>query len=149
MTNSGVTRARLIGLLVVLTVFGAGFAAGAAWNRSRPRTVTMTVEARRAIPDDLMRLGLSEEQTRRIRTILDDRGDRAVTILNEVTPRLRAAMDTLNSEVRAVLTPAQRVALDASGRHQSPFEIRIKRKGESGVETVDTLEPAPRPAPKP
>lgn len=59
----------------------------------------------------------------------------------EVAERLRAASDSVDAELRAILTTEQRARLD-SLRRQPMF--MIKRKTAGNVTTVDTVFPGRR-----
>jgi hypothetical protein len=53
------------------------------------------------------RLGLTEEQQQVVREILERRQVESDSIMAEVFPRLRAALDSTLMELRAVLSPEQ------------------------------------------
>ena len=123
MTLSPVARSRLLGSLVVVLAFVAGVATGMAIER-RPRAgmnVTFTATATNRLPRELERLGLTEAQQGELRTILMRGRDRVLTVVHDFDPRMRAAMDSTNAEIDAVLTAAQRASLAAYRRDHPPF----------------------------
>lgn len=62
---------------------------------------------------------------------------RSQQIMMEVAERLRAVSDSLDAELRAILTPAQRLRLD-SLRQEPQFMLRRKVTTPRGT-SVDTL----------
>jgi len=105
---------RLLGALVLIATFAAGWMASSAWNRPRRNEVTVNVRLSTRLPPELTALGLSSTQTDSLRRILVD-GNRDVRgILREFDPRIRAAVDSVEARIRAVLTPVQRARFDAS-----------------------------------
>ena len=57
-------------------------------------------------------LDLDEEQREMIRDILDSRRERADAILERIGPTLKAELDSMNIEIRAILNPDQQLLLD-------------------------------------
>ena len=126
MTNGleSLGRVRTQGLLLLVVAFAAGIAAGAAFENvrageppplnPRPREgFGMRGRGMDGLPPMFGQLGLSEEQDTQIRDILLRRRPATEAIMAETMPRLRALMDSVQAEVRAVLTDAQRVQLDS------------------------------------
>jgi hypothetical protein len=121
MTQSSIVRSRVLGSLVVALAFVAGVATGVAFER-RPRPgVNVTLTATNAMPRELDRLGLTGTQEVEIRTILTRGRDRVLTVVRDFDPRMRAAMDSTNAEIDAVLTAAQRASLAAYRRDHPLF----------------------------
>lgn len=58
------------------------------------------------------RLGLSEDQLNRIHQIMEDRRAASSEILQELGPRLRSAIDSLELEIREVLSDDQQALFD-------------------------------------
>src|SRR5690349_24310048 len=105
MTVSSIVRARLLGSVVVVLAFVAGIVAGMAIER-RPRSglnVTVTALATNALPRELERLALTDAQAGQMRVILDRGRERVFAVVHDFDPRMRAAMDSTNAEIDAVL----------------------------------------------
>lgn len=132
MTTSPFVRARLLGALVVVLAFAAGVVTGMAIER-RPRpglNVTVTAMMTNALPRELERLGLSTAQEGEVRTILLRGRDRVLAVVHDFDPRMKAAMDSTNAEIDAVLTAAQRSSLAEYRRTHPPLlDERVIRKG--------------------
>ena len=132
MTISPIVRARWLGFLVVVLAFVAGIVTGMAIER-RPRSglnVTVTAMTTNAMPRELERLGLTDRQEGEIRTILERGRDRVFAVVHDFDPRMRAAMDSTNAEIDAVLTAAQRTSLDAYRKtHPAFFNQRVMKRG--------------------
>jgi hypothetical protein len=131
MTMSPIVRARLLGALVVVLAFVAGVATGIAFER-RPRpgvNVMLTATASNAMPRELERLDLTEVQRGAIRTILVRGRDRVIAVVHDFDPRMKAAVDSTDREIDAVLTELQRASLAAYRRDHPPFmDRRIIKK---------------------
>lgn len=109
-------RARIVGAVVLLAVFVAGFMAGVAW-RDRPRAsspVNVDVQLSTRLPRELTRLDLDATQEDSLRAVLRRGNARVRSVLAEIQPRMHAALDSVDAEVDAVLTPEQRARLRAS-----------------------------------
>jgi hypothetical protein len=136
MTMSPIVRARLLGSLVVVAAFAAGVATGMAYHR-RPRAgfnVTVTATATNAVPRELEQLGLTDVQRTELRRVLTRGRERVLTVVREFDPAMRAAMDTTEIEVGAVLTEPQRAALAAYRREHPMFKDERILKGPDGKE---------------
>lgn len=123
MTLTPIGRSRLLGAVVVVLAFVAGIATGIALER-RPRqglNVTLTATTSNQLPRELDRLDLTAAQEGEIRTILMRGRDRVLTVVHDFDPRMKAAMDSTNMEIDAVLTAAQRASLTAYRRDHPPF----------------------------
>ena len=123
MTTAPIARARLLGLLVVVLAFAAGVMTGVAVER-RPRpglSVTFTATASDRMPRELEQLDLTDAQKVQIRSILVRGRDRVLGVVRDFQPRMRAAMDSTNSEIDAVLTPPQRESLAEYRRAHPPI----------------------------
>jgi hypothetical protein len=66
---------------------------------------------------------------------------RSERAMRDVAERLQNVSDSVDAELRAILTPSQRARLD-SLRRQPMF--MLKRKTRGNATTVDTLFPTPR-----
>ena len=131
MTMSPIVRARLLGSLVVALAFVAGVVTGVAVER-RPHVglnVTFTATASDKLPRELTELDLTPAQETEIRQILVRGRDRVLTVIHEFEPGMKAAMDSTNGEIDAVLTPAQRTSLAAYRREHPPVVNQKVIKG--------------------
>ncbi|HUQ82856.1 MAG TPA: hypothetical protein VM076_17020 [Gemmatimonadaceae bacterium] len=136
MTMSPIVRARLLGSLVVILAFVAGVATGIAYQR-RPReglNVMVTATATNAMPRELEQLGLTDAQRTELRQVLTRGRDRVLTVVRQFDPAMRAAMDTTEIEVGAVLTEPQRAALAAYRREHPQRKDERIIKGPDGKE---------------
>jgi hypothetical protein len=123
MTMTPIVRARLLGAVVVVLAFVAGVVTGVAVER-RPRpgvNVMVTAMATNAMPRELERLNLTDPQRGEIRTILTRGRDRVFTVVHDFDPRMKAAVDSTDREIDAVLTEVQRASLAAYRRDNPPF----------------------------
>ena len=116
-----------MGAVLLVLMFAAGAAAGLAFGRTRPRApaggmptgvpiATVDVQIRAGIPEELRRLDLTPEQSRRIEAVLAAGRRRSDSVMRELGPRLRMVFDSVDAAVRAELTPEQRARLAASRR---------------------------------
>ena len=122
-----VRKARLLGALLAATAFALGVAIGALmWPRA-PRMQTLMVTATNAVPTELTALGLSEAQRAQLGPILLRGRDRVIRVVDRFTPVVQAALDTTDTEIRAILTQDQRRQFD-SVRAANPALRRVLRK---------------------
>ena len=128
---------QLRGLALLLIVFAAGFAAGMAVDRAREPHSVLKTRLTTAMPEILGRLGLTAAQRRAADSILERGTPRAEAALREMVPRLGAIADSLDAELREILTPAQRARLDSLGGKRILL-LKRKTSGPAG-QTVDTL----------
>jgi uncharacterized membrane protein len=120
MMGSSLLRARALGAVLALVVFCAGAVAGFAYAGRRGPGVVMTLTTTDEIPQELERLGLSDEQRIRIRRILRDAQPRVFAILNEMEPRMRATLAATDAEISGLLDPRQRERWEAFRRQHPP-----------------------------
>ena len=135
MTMSPIVRARVLGSALIALAFVAGVATGVAFER-RPRrgvSVIVTANATNAIPRELERLDLTDEQRGQLREILTRGRDRVLTVVRDFEPRMRGAMDSTEVEISGVLTETQRAEL-AAYRKEHPVLRNDERiiKGPDG-----------------
>jgi hypothetical protein len=124
---------RMSGVLLLVAVFVAGVAAGFGLERvTEPRMLQTRLITQ--MPQVFRRLGLTPEQQRTVDSLLEQSQPRAAAAMRETVPRLRAIADSLDAELRQILTPAQRARLDSLGG----FRLLLKRKSIDG-QKVDTL----------
>lgn len=132
-------RNRWVSSLVFgLVIFSCGAAAGVAVgmrledDRGRP-------EARHNGPSSLDRmvshlkedLRLDEEQTTRVREVLSRHRDQLHAIHDEISPQLKAALETLRQEVAAVLTDEQLILWEEKIKKIERRTIREKQPDDS------------------
>jgi len=128
---SPTTRGRLVGAAILLIVFAAGLAAGAAWTRARSTGregragVNVNVRMTTELPRELRRLNLTSLQEDSLRALLIAGQRRMRRVLSEFDPRLRALIDSVDADIRAVLTPQQRERFDATRRAARRDEVSI------------------------
>jgi Spy/CpxP family protein refolding chaperone len=120
------SRARLLGLALVTGAFALGATAG--WWVARPRgaPMVMTMVATDAIPQELELLELTDDQRQQIRERLRGGRARVMRIFDQFDPLMRAAVDSTDTEIRSVLSPAQQLRFD-SLRVANP---RLRRRTE-------------------
>ncbi len=148
-------RTRTQALLLLGTVFAAGFGAGAAVShltaspgeepaRSPARHLILVGEdphqpprgfsiRGRTGPGVEERLELDPAQSERLEQILDRRRTEIEATLDRIEPLLRAQMDSTDREIYSLLTPDQRAAFDRvtelRGSGDLPGSIRIRLVG--------------------
>lgn len=133
------TRARLLSALLLALVFFAGSLAGAAALDSRPALRT-TQRIETPSGERLSGLEMSPDQRAAVEAILARHQPAIDAIVQASLRDLRAVMDSVNSEVRVVLTPDQMAALDSL--MGEPLQIRAVRRTLSPTGAVlrtDTL----------
>lgn len=129
---------RLIGAALLLAVFIAGVAVGLALDRvARPeqRGKTVIVADMSRVLD---RLELSALQRAQADSIVKRRAPTTERTMLDVADRLRGVSDSLDAELRAILTAQQRLRLD-SLRGERKFILKRKSAGAGGTTVVDTV----------
>lgn len=120
MTKDVFTRARVTGLAIVVTAFGLGGYAGYSLARRPPSGLVMTLTTSDTIPEELMRLGLSDTQQQEVREILRTGRPRVMQVLEEMEPRMRAAIEQTEAAIGGVLQPDQLAAWKEFRRRNPP-----------------------------
>jgi hypothetical protein len=106
-------RVWLLATAALLLAFVAGGLSGAAWERYQHAHRHATVPREQRFREMLQRrYGLSDQQAVRIDAIVRRRRPRVDSLMATVEPQMRAAFDSTNAEIRALLNPAQRVKFD-------------------------------------
>ena len=136
---------RLVVLSLVILAFTAGAAAGVAGDRMMSPRIRLraTVGDMSAVLD---RLELSAEQRRQADAIVARSAPRSEAVMLELGTRLRAVADSVDAELRAILSAEQRLRLDSLKR-DSRLMLRRRVVGPDGVRTdtvIDTVLPPPR-----
>lgn len=128
----------MIGIGIVALVFIAGMAVGAATDHllvprseNDPRVV-------QDMPHVLDQLGLTQQQRHQADVILAQSAPRSERTMLDLASRLRDISDSVDTQLRLILTPAQRVKLD-SLRHPPTFIL--KRDDRRGGVSIDTILP--------
>jgi Spy/CpxP family protein refolding chaperone len=128
-TVESLGRIRLQGIMLLVLVFLAGGLSGAALMRVSARGPEphgpplmegppgMTPGR---IPPVFDRLGLSDDQRVRIQAAFDGARPKSDSILGAALPAVRAIMDSLREEIRAILTEEQRKQFDEMERNRPP-----------------------------
>jgi hypothetical protein len=133
-------NAKIVAAVTVLGVFVAGVVVGFSVDRmTQPKKILKTYIAG-DIPGMLEKLDLTSAQRTRANEILERQSPAAEAVLRSTAERLRLIADSLDAELRAILTPAQRARMD-SLRPARPFVLRKKSPGPNGTIHVDTLLP--------
>jgi Spy/CpxP family protein refolding chaperone len=142
------SQPRLRGLIISLLVltFIAGASAGIAGDRLiAPQKHVRVMVDMSGVFD---RLGLTAEQRRQADSIVERSAPRAEAIMIETAERLRSVADSVDSELREILTPEQRARLDELKTDQ---KIMLKRKlvtpGGTKIDTVFGATTGVRPRP--
>lgn len=125
------------GLLLLLAVFAAGVGTGIGLDRAIASGSKLETRLSTSMPAVLDRLGLTPEQRRAVDSLLERSRPRAQAAMAEMVPRLGAIADSLDAELRQILTPAQRARLDSLGG-QGLLVLKRKSSGPGGLK-VDTL----------
>lgn len=125
-------------------VFVAGIAVGVIGDRmasaAKPRARTII---RADMSGVLDHLELTPQQRAQADSIVSHRAPRSEGLMIEMAERLRGVADSIDAELRQILTPAQRARLD-SLRTREP-QLMLKRKVVTpGGTTVDTVISLPR-----
>lgn len=136
MTQGSSTRLVTIVASLVVMAFIAGASAGVVGDRVlAPRvTVRATLGDMAGVLD---RLELTPEQRRQADSIVLHSEPRSREVLIELGERLRRVADSVDHELRAILTPRQRLRLD-SLRTDSRLLLKRKVSTPTGAR-VDTL----------
>jgi Spy/CpxP family protein refolding chaperone len=132
--NDAFGRVRLLSGLVLLATFAAGTLVGAGihrWMRPPHRHPAPPMH----LPLD--ELDLAPDQMAKAHDIVDGHRAELEAILRETFPKVRAVHAQIETEVRAILTPAQRDRLDEIEASRPPPLPRLP------------MSPPPPPAPPP
>ena len=134
------SRSTLIGVALLASTFIAGAGAGVAGDRLFGRGLTVRT---RIVQDNMSgvldRLELTADQRARAQSILDRSAPRSQEAMLEIASRLRSISDSVDTELRAILTPAQRLKLDSL---RKPPTLILRRQDPSGTTTIDTISSA-------
>ena len=126
--------------ILVATLLLLAFIAGASAGVVGDRVLAPRLQVRATLDDMsgvLDRLDLTPEQRRQADSIVLRSEPRSREVLIELGERLRRVADSVDNELRAILTPSQRVRLD-SMRTDSRLMLKRKVLTPAGMK-VDTL----------
>ncbi len=135
------SRSRAIAWSLLALAFVAGAAAGVTADRLFAPKPVLRTRITRDMSGPLDKLELTAQQRAQADSIMERSAPRAERAMRDVAERLQNVSDSLDAELRAILTPSQRARLD-SLRRQPIF--MLKRKASGSATTVDTLFPTPR-----
>jgi len=135
------SRSRAVAWALLALAFIAGAAAGVTADRLLAPKTVVRARITRDMSGTLDKLGLTPEQRARADSIIERSAPRSEQAMRDVAERLQSVSDSVDAEVRAILTVEQRTRLD-SLRRQPMF--MLKRKTRGSATTVDTLFPTPR-----
>ena len=127
-------RTHLRGLALLAVTFVAGLAAGMAVERVRVRTAMPFPEedifmVRAELPPPLELLDLTPAQRRQVESLLERRRLQTEAIMREPMPRLRAITDSLQVELRSVLTTEQQKKFNRLMPPFPPFGVEPVPEG--------------------
>lgn len=130
------SRSRAIALVLIALVFVAGGAAGVVVDRLLISRTVVGTRVTADMSEVLDELQLTPRQRAQAEAMLQRRAPNAEAVMHEVAERLRSVSDSLDAELRTILTSEQRAKLDLMRRR--PLFV-IKRKTSARGVTVDTL----------
>ncbi len=131
----------LIGIALIALAFVAGVGSGIAGYRLFVREVTVKTRIVQDMSGILDELTLTNAQRKQAQAILDRGAPRSQSAMVELAARLRNISDSVDAELRSILTPEQRLKLDSLRR---PPTFVLRRRDSSGASTVDTIFPRPK-----
>lgn len=132
-------KARLLSLLLLVTVFLAGALTGAAVLETGFASPVDTPPSDEIAPRGLAALELTVEQRLAIDDILAEQQPEADSIVQASIAQIRALMEDTDTRVRALLTPAQTEMYEEVLAQQPRIRAVRRSVDPSGVTTVDTI----------
>jgi hypothetical protein len=129
-----ISRARVIGALILVIAFAAGVLVGRYLPREPREGVTIIVRGSARIPEELEELGLTDSQRTIIRGFLHDGTLRIGSIVREFSVPIHAAIDSTDRQIRSVLSESQNRRLDDFRRVRPLRRMQEKR-------VIDTVRP--------
>lgn len=139
MTRRVRTDPTVLGIGLIALAFAAGVGSGVAGDRLATRRSAPDTRVVHDMSGVLDRLGLTGEQRRQAQAILDREAPRSQRAMIELATQLRSISDSVDAELRRMLTPAQRVQLDRLRRRPT---FILKHQDDSGTSRVDTVYPS-------
>ena len=115
-------KLRIQGTVLIIVIFVVGVLAGSAAERVRASREKPMRPFRQPgeLPRPFARLDLTEEQRTQISDIFESSRPRADSVLQELMPHLRAINDSIQAEIREVLTPEQVEVLETEFERGMP-----------------------------
>jgi Spy/CpxP family protein refolding chaperone len=141
MTPANRPSSRAIAGALLALAFVAGAAAGVIVDRTLIPQPAIRTRIAADLSGILDRLDLTPGQRQEAEAILQRSSPRTEAVMREVADRLRAVADSVDVELRAILTPEQSARLDSLRRQPT---ILLKRKTPGSATTVDTVFPGRR-----
>ncbi len=132
------SRSTLTGIALLALAFIAGAGSGVAVERLLLDRVTVTTRVVQDMSGVLDQLALTGDQRRQAEAILDRGAPRTQSAMIELAARLRRVSDSVDMELRSILTPEQRSKLDSLRRRPT---FVLKRDDGRGVTRLDTVYP--------
>jgi Spy/CpxP family protein refolding chaperone len=129
------SRSRVIAVALLALAFVAGAAAGAAADRVFTSKPFIRTQITRDMSGVLDRLALTPQQRAKADSIIQRSAPRTEAAMLEIAERLRTVSDSVDAELRAILTAEQRTRLD-SLRRQPLFMLKRKTPGGTKVDTL-------------
>jgi Spy/CpxP family protein refolding chaperone len=90
----------------------------------------------------LDKLGLTPQQRAQVNAIIERSAPRAEQAMRDLAERLQNVSDSVDAEMRAILTVEQQARLDSLRLRQPVFMLKRKTSG-SETTKVDTVYPTP------
>jgi hypothetical protein len=118
--------------------FIGGMAIGVIGDRMAYRVPRASTRITGDISSVLDDLALTNDQRTKADAILERSAPRTEEVMFDVAARLQAVSDSVDRELRLILTPTQRAKLDLL-RHR-PIYL-LKRQRSNGTTSVDTIRP--------
>lgn len=131
-------RRRVTLALLALAVVG-GISLGVIGDRLASRRVQHVSRITTDLGSVLDDLSLTKEQRINADSILQKSAPRTEEAMFEIAARLRSISDSVDIELRSILTPTQRSKLDSLRRR--PIFL-LKRQQTNGTTSIDTIHPA-------
>ena len=126
-------RARMLGAALAVCMFVLGGFTGWLIARRPQGGTRLMVTVTDAVPAELDRLSLSPVQRDSVRMAIRRGRDRVLRVVDDFDPRMRAALDTTNAEIRLVLDSSQRVRFDSLRQATAPvLQRHLIRKDSAG-----------------
>ena len=137
-------RLALFGVLVAV-VFVAGIAVGVISDRLAIRSpgIAMPLIKTPGMSGVMNSIELTPQQRAQAESIVLRRSPRSESLMIELGQQLHAVSDSIDAELRLILTPAQRARLDSLRIPQPQLMIKRQVQTPSGI-TVDTIFPLMR-----
>lgn len=116
-------RLRMQGAVLIVVIFVVGVLAGGAAERIRASREKPMRPFRQPgeLPRPFARLGLTDEQRTQMSEIFESFGPPADSVLQELMPQLHAINDSINAQIRTILTPEQLERLDEEFESRGVF----------------------------